>query len=256
MNFLTAACGVSLLLALWAFMDYFISVVAGTLPNFEEVPCAQRRAPARITVVGPPNTDVALKNLDACGSAVTEIELTSTDVPIRVAWDALETSPDVVVIHDMGRQGLNFAHAVQSSGFIGVVLMYAPDIPYIKQVEMADDHADIIDGVAADSESILALYEWAVSRHKQLPQEFLSNYSKLIDNVTWHFERGDSINATRLAYRAVWRASMRGEMRLYSCAKRLVSEIGSENTTMRIKALRRVTDQAYSFRSNPQWETR
>ena len=247
---LTAVCLVTTGLVYWAFLHFVLAKLAHILPNEIEIPCTNRRVPARIAVVGPPTVDATLARLDACGSVVSEIALASRITsPIECAWRALETYPDLVVVRDAAKDALHFAHLVRKAGFIGVVLLNTPTTPHAERAEVADANADVLDGVSSDAYSALALYDWVASRHMLLPREFLLNYTKTVQKIGWHTERGNAFSARRLAHRAVWKSSMRGEMRLYSTAKRLADELSQGKAAGgRIRALERVTAQAYALR--------
>ena len=100
---------------------------------------------------------------------------------------------------------------MRKAGFIGVVLLHAPTMPHAERAEVADANADVLDGVSSDAYSALALYDWVATRHMLLPRAFLLNFTTTMEKIGYNYERGNAFSAMRLAHRAVWKSSMRGE---------------------------------------------
>ena len=97
--------------------------------------------------------------------------------------------------------------------------------------------------------SVIKTFTWVATRHKRLSLEFLTEYARLVGTIAHHYEHKHTFRTTKFAHRAVWRACMTGEPRLYAAAKLLTDELISGMAIgHRIEALERIVAQAHAFR--------
>ena len=215
--------------------------------NNTELACDKRYAPLHIAVIGPPDSDPSLQDLDTCGSTVTEFALKTEQNPIELVWRVLETAPGVILVRDVASDSLGVAHLVRKAGYVGVLVLYSPKLPDDACKRICDANSHVVDGVVSNYTRVIQLFTWVATRHKHLSLEFLADYAKLVDTISYHYERKHTLRAVRYAHRAVWRAA--GEERLYSAAKRLTDEmISGMAVGHRIEALERIVVQSHTFR--------
>ena len=247
MIFPAYACLVAAFLSTWALIDFVLVFVTSLFVNNTELACDKRYAPLHIAVIGPPDSDPSLQDLDACGSTVTEFGLKPEQNPIELVWRVLETAPGVVLVRDVANDSLGVAHLVRKAGYSGVLALYSPKLPDDACKRICDANSHLVDGVASDCAGVIKTFTWVATRHKHLSLEFLADYAKLVDTISYHYERKHTLRAAKYAHRAVWRAA--GEERLYSAAKRLTDEmISGMSVGHRIEALERIVVQAHTFR--------
>ena len=154
-----------------------------------------------------------------------------------------------VLVRDVANDSLGVAHLVRKAGYVGVLVLYSPKLPYDACKRICDANSHLIDGVASDCARVIRTFTWVATRHKKLSLEFLAEYAKLVDTIAYHYERKHTFRAAKYAHRAVWRACMAREQRLYSAAKRLTDEmISGIAIGHRIEALERIVVQAHVFR--------
>ena len=152
-----------------------------------------------------------------------------------------------VLVRDVANDSLGVAHLVRKAGYVGVLVLYSPKLPYDACKRICDANSHVVDGVASDCAGVIKTFTWVATRHKHLSLEFLADYAKLVDTISYHYERKHTLRAAKYAHRAVWRAA--GEERLYSAAKRLTDEmISGIAIGHRIDALERIVVQAHTFR--------
>ena len=240
---------VAAFLSTWALVDFVLVFVTSLLPKHVEIDCAKQYAPQRIAIVGPPKVDTSLDTLGDCGSVVTEYALRPGQSAIECVWRVLESSPGLVIIRDVAHDSLELARLIRKAGYIGVLLFYGPKLPPARQEQIADANTDI-DGVAFDVGSVIALHTWVVTRHRLLSIEFLEKFADVLSKVSHFHERKNRFSALRYAHRAVWKAALSRDVRLYSATKRLADEmLSGRNVGERITALERIAAQAHTFRS-------
>ena len=133
------------------------------------------------------------------------------------------------------------------AGYVGVLVLYTPNLSDGARERISDANSHLVDGVASDCAGVIKTFTLVATRHKHLSLEFLADYAKLVDKISYHYERKHTLRAAKYAHRAVWRAA--GEERLYSAAKRLTDEmISGMAVGHRIEALERIVVQAHTFR--------
>ena len=124
MTLIPIALFVSLFVATWSILDLLLVWITNILADHTELACDKRYVPARIAIVGPPDPDLSLRELDACGSAITEFAINPAQNPIELVWRILETAPGIVVVRDIATDSLGFAHLVRKAGYIGTVVLW------------------------------------------------------------------------------------------------------------------------------------